>query len=144
MQQEDSFKKALEMIKLLMNASTGVGTDLNLASESTSAETSLVIKEAEREEEQREMEEEIELEEMDEEAILNRVVVEMVLQEVVEEVVEKGRGEWEMHLDGDLDSQVSAGADGAVAATMENMNRKLTETSKATCVWIQETIDYTI
>ena len=144
MQQEDSFKKALEMIKLLMNASTEVGSDLNLASENTSSETSLVIKEAEKEEEPKETEEEIELEGMEEEAVLNRVVVEMVLQEVVEEVVEKGRGEWEMHLDGDLDSQVSAGADGAVAATMENMNRKLTETSQATCVWIQETIDYTI
>ena len=132
------------MIKLLLHASTGVGTDLNSASENTSAETRLVIKEAEKGVEPKETEEEMEEEEMNEEAVLNRVVVEMVLQEVVEEVVEKGRGEWEMHLDGDLDSQVSAGADGAVAATMENMNRKLTETSKATCVWIQETIDYTI
>ena len=47
----------------------------------------------------------------------------------------------------DANSQVSAEvhADGAVAATMENINRKLgSETSKATCVWIQETIDYTI
>ena len=47
----------------------------------------------------------------------------------------------------DANSQVTAGvhADGAVAATMENINRKLgSETSKATCVWIQETIDYTI
>ena len=98
MQQEDSFKKALEMIKLLMNASTEVGTDLNLASESTSAEASLVIKEDEREEEPKEMEEEMEAEEMDEEAVLNRVVVEMVLQEVVEEAMQKGREEWEMHL----------------------------------------------
>ena len=101
MQQEDSFKKALEMIKLLLHASTGVGTDLNSASENTSAETRLVIKEAEKGVEPKEMEEEIELEEMEEEAILNRVVVEMVLQEVVEEVVEKGREQWEMHLDGD-------------------------------------------
>ena len=140
-QQEDSFKKALEMIKLLMHASTEVGSDLNLASESTSAETSLVIKEAEKGEEPKEIEEEMELEEMDVEADLNRVVVEMVLQEVVE----KGRREWEMHLDGDLDSQVSAGADGAVAATMENINRELgSETLKATFAWIQETIDYTI
>ena len=98
MQKEDSFKKALEMIKLLMNASTGVGTDLNLASENTSTETSLVIKEAEREEQPKEIEEEMEVEEMDEEAVLNRVVVEMVLQEVVEEVVEKGREQWETHL----------------------------------------------
>ena len=98
MQQEDSFKKALEMIKLLMNASTEVGSDLNLASENTSSETSLVIKEAEKEEEPKEMEEEIELEEMDEEAILKKVVVEMVLQEVVEEAVEKGREEWEMEI----------------------------------------------
>ena len=47
----------------------------------------------------------------------------------------------------DVNSQVSAEvhADGAIAATVENMNRKLgSETSKATCVWIQETIDYTI
>ena len=57
--QQDSFKKALEMIKLLMNASTEVGTDLNLASESPSAEASLVIKEDEREEEPKEMEEEM-------------------------------------------------------------------------------------
>ena len=96
--EQDSFKKALEMIKLLMNASTEVGSDLNLASESTSAETSLVIKEAEREEESKEIEEEMELEEMEEEAVLNRVVVEMVLQEVVEKVVEKGREEWEMKI----------------------------------------------
>ena len=98
MQQEDSFKKALEMIKLLMNASTEVGSDLNLASESTSAETRFVIKEAEKGEEPKEIEEEMELEEMDEEAVLNRVVVEMVLQEVVEEVVQKGREEWEMEM----------------------------------------------
>ena len=79
MQQEDSFKKALEMIKLLMHASTEVGSDLNLASESTCAETSLVIKEAEKGKEPKEIEEEMELEEMEEEAVLNRVVVEMVL-----------------------------------------------------------------
>ena len=101
MQQEDSFKKALEMIKLLMHASTGVGTDLNLASENTSAKTRLVIKEAEKGEEPKEIEEEMELEEMDVEADLNRVVVEMVLQEVVEEAVEKGREQWELHLDGE-------------------------------------------
>ena len=99
--QQDSFKKALEIITVLMNASTGVGTDLNLASENTSAETRLVIKEAERGEEPKEIEEEMELEEMDVEADLNRVVVEMVLQEVVEEVMKKGREEWEMHLHGD-------------------------------------------
>ena len=97
-QQEDSFKKALEMIKLLMHASTEVGSDLNLASESTSAETSLVIKEAEREEDPKEIEEDIELEEMEEEAVSNRVVVELVLQEVVEEAMEKGRGEWGMEI----------------------------------------------
>ena len=100
-QQEDSFKKALEMIKLLMHASTEVGSDLNLASENTSSETSLVIKEAEKGEDPKEIEEEIELEEVDEEAILKKVVVEMVLQEVVEEAVEKGREQWELHLDGE-------------------------------------------
>ena len=45
------------MIKLLMNASTGVGTDLNSASENTSAETSFVIKEAEKGEDPKEIEE---------------------------------------------------------------------------------------
>ena len=97
-QQGDSFKKALEIITVLMHASTEVGSDLNLASESTSAETSLVIKEAEREEDPKEIEEDIELEEMEEEAVSNRVVVELVLQEVVEEAVEKGREQWEMNL----------------------------------------------
>ena len=101
MQQEDSFKKALEMIKLLMKASTEVGSDLNLVSESTSTQTSFAIEKAEKGEEPKEIEEKIEVEEMDEEAVLNRVVVEMVLQEVVEEVVQKGREEWEMHLHGD-------------------------------------------
>ena len=110
--EQDSFKKALEMIKLLMHASTEVGSDLNLASESTSAETSLVIKEAEKGKEPKEIEEEMELEEMDEEAVLNRVVVEMVLQEVVEEVMEKGTEEWEMHLDGVEDSGGGRGRGG--------------------------------
>ena len=98
-QQEDSFKKALEMIKLLMKASTEVGSDLNLVSESTSTQTSFAIEKAEKGEEPKEIEEKIEVEEMDEEAVLNRVVVEMVLQEVVEEAMEKGREQWEMHLD---------------------------------------------
>ena len=84
MQQEDSFKKALEMIKLLMKASTEVGSDLNLVSESTSTQTSFAIEKAEKGEEPKEIEEEMELEEMEEEAVLKRVVV--------EKVVSKGRG----------------------------------------------------
>ena len=119
MQQEDSFKKALEMIKLLMNASTEVGSDLNLASENTSTETSLVIKKAEKGEEPKEIEEDMELEEMDEEAVLNRVVVEMVLQEVVEEAVEKGREQWELHLDGESGGGRGRGGRGAGEIEME-------------------------